>query len=155
MYGMGRYDMSSDFAPRRDQYYSPRRRFASRKWSGPGPDKRDPQALGNLLGQVARKKGWQRNLTNAGVFARWPEIVGEDIADHCRPESLVNGELVVVAESTAWATQLRLFQRQLYAKLNQALGHGVIKRIRIQGPKQPDQNYGPRRVRFNISRDTF
>ncbi|QSB06885.1 DUF721 domain-containing protein [Natronoglycomyces albus] len=135
--------------------FVPRRRFASRKWSGPGPDKRDPQPLGRLLGQTMRRNGWQTNLAHAGVFARWAQIVGSDIADHCRPESLKDGELVVVAESTAWATQLRLFHKQIYAKLTAELGRGVVTRLRIQGPTQPGRVNGPRRVRFNISRDTF
>src|SRR3712207_8885100 len=40
-------------------------------------------------------------------------IFGSDIADHCIPLSLRDGELVLQAESTAWATQLRTLQREL------------------------------------------
>ena len=126
-----------------------------KEWSGPGPDNRDPETLGSLLPQVVRKKGWTGKVSNASVFGRWTEIVGPDIAGHCRPEQLVDGERLVVAESTAWATQLRLFSRQIYGKINAALGPGVVKRLKIVGPKQPTRSYGPRRVRFNGSRDTF
>ncbi|THV40597.1 DciA family protein [Glycomyces buryatensis] len=139
----------------------PRRRGKSddprfrKEWSGPGPDKRDPELLGNLLGQVVRKNGWTRKVSNASVFGRWTEIVGPDIAGHCRPEQLENGELLVVAESTAWATQLRLLSGQIYGKITAALGPGVVKRLKIVGPKQPTRSFGPRRVRFNGSRDTF
>ncbi|WP_100445187.1 DciA family protein [Glycomyces xiaoerkulensis] len=126
-----------------------------REWSGPGPDKRDPESIGSLLGQVVRRKGWTGRISGAAVFGRWSEIVGPEIADHCRPEQLVDGELLVVAESSAWATQLRLFSKQIYGKITAALGPGVVKRLRIVGPKQPTRSYGPRRVRFNGSRDTF
>ena len=35
-------------------------------------------------------------------------MVGAEIAKHSRPVKLEDGELTVEAESTAWATQLRL-----------------------------------------------
>lgn len=149
--------------PKRDQFTARKLRRGGRsddprfrrEWSGPGPDKRDPESLGALLGQVVRKKGWTGKVSNASVFGRWSEIVCPEIAGHCRPEQLVDGELLVVAESTAWATQLRLFSKQIYAKIAAALGPGVVKRLKIVGPKQPTRSYGPRRVRFNGSRDTF
>ena len=50
-----------------------------------------------------------------GVFARWPELVGEEVADHCTPESFADGKLVVRTDSTAWATQLRLLAPTSYA----------------------------------------
>lgn len=147
--------------PKRDPARGPRRGGRSddprfrREWSGPGPDRRDPESIGALLGQVVRKKGWTGKVSNASVFGRWAEIVGPEVAGHCRPEQLVDGELLVVAESTAWATQLRLFSKQIYAKITAALGPGVVKRLKIVGPRQPTRSFGPRRVRFNGSRDTF
>ncbi|GAB3221010.1 DUF721 family protein [Glycomyces halotolerans] len=146
--------MSFDSRPRPRRGRSDNPRFR-KEWSGPGPDKRDPESIGALLGQVVRKRGWTGKVSNASVFGRWSEIVGPDIAAHCRPEQLVDGELLVVAESTAWATQLRLLSRQIYGKITAALGPGVVKRLKIVGPKQPTRSYGPRRVRFNGSRDTF
>lgn len=126
-----------------------------KEWSGPGPDRRDPETIGNLLRQVVRKRGWTPKISNASVFGRWPDIVGADIASHCRPERLEDGELLVVAESSAWATQLRLLSGQIYRQITAALGPGVVRRLRIVGPKQPTRSFGPRRVRFNGSRDTF
>ncbi|GAB3995272.1 DUF721 family protein [Glycomyces albus] len=140
--------------PRRSGGRSDDPRFR-KEWSGPGPDKRDPETIGSLLGQVVRKKGWTVKVSNASVFGRWSEIVGPDIASHCRPEKLEDGELLVVAESSAWATQLRLLSSQMYRKIAAALGPGVVRRLRIVGPKQPTRSFGPRRVRFNGSRDTF
>ena len=35
-------------------------------------------------------------------------LVGPEIAAHCAPQTLTEGELLIIAESTAWATQLRL-----------------------------------------------
>ena len=68
------------------------------------------------------ERGWQRPLAQARVFADWAALVGADIAAHCRPVSLNEGELRIAAESTAWATQLRLMASALLASLVRELG---------------------------------
>jgi predicted nucleic acid-binding Zn ribbon protein len=90
------------------------------------------------------------------VLGRWPQLVGPDIADHCTPVSLRDGELVLQAESTAWATQLRTLQRQLLARLGGAVGRDVVRRIRVVGPQGPSWRHGPRSVRGGRGpRDTY
>ena len=42
------------------------------------------------------------------MFGRWDQLVGADVAAHTRPERFSDGELVVIADSAAWATQVRL-----------------------------------------------
>jgi predicted nucleic acid-binding Zn ribbon protein len=132
---------------------SPRRR--RRRWSGPGPDERDPQPFGRVVSRVALNRGWSPRLTDATVLARWPHLVGAEIADHCTPLSLRDGELVLQAESTAWATQLRTLQRQLLGRLAAAVGKDVVRRIRVVGPTGPSWRHGPRHVRGRGPRDTY
>jgi predicted nucleic acid-binding Zn ribbon protein len=132
---------------------SPRSR--RRRWSGPGPDDRDPQPFGRLVSRVALDRGWSPRLTDATVLGRWPHLVGAEIADHCTPLSLRDGELVLQAESTAWATQLRTLQRQLLGRLAAAVGRDVVRRIRVVGPSGPSWRHGPRHVRGRGPRDTY
>jgi predicted nucleic acid-binding Zn ribbon protein len=126
-----------------------------RRWSGPGPDERDPQPFGRVVSRVSLDRGWSPRLTDATVLGRWPQLVGPDIADHCTPVSLREGELVLQAESTAWATQLRTLQRQLLARLAAAVGKDVVRRIRVVGPSGPTWRHGPRTVRGRGPRDTY
>ena len=126
-----------------------------RRWSGPGPDERDPQPFSRLVSRVALDRGWSPRLTDATVLGRWPHLVGPDIADHCAPLSLCDGELVLQAESTAWATQLRQMQRQLLSRLAGAVGKDVVRRIRVVGPSGPSWRHGPRHVRGRGPRDTY
>jgi predicted nucleic acid-binding Zn ribbon protein len=126
-----------------------------RRWSGPGPDERDPQAFGRVVSRVALDRGWSPRLTDATVLGRWPHLVGADIADHCTPLSLRDGELVLQAESTAWATQLRQLQRQLLSRLAGAVGKDVVRRIRVVAPSGPSWRHGPRHVRGRGPRDTY
>lgn len=126
-----------------------------RRWSGAGADERDPQPLGRLVGRVAMERGWSGRLTTGRLFDRWAVIVGADVAEHARPVELKDGELTVQADSTAWATQLRLLQRQLLAKIAAAVGNDVVKRLKVLGPTAPSWRYGPRHVRGRGPRDTY
>jgi predicted nucleic acid-binding Zn ribbon protein len=124
-------------------------------WSGAGPAGRDPAALGSAPAALVRERNWDRTLRAAGILSRWDQIVGADVAQHCRPERLEAGELVCVAESTAWATQIRLLNRQLLTRIADELGPSVVTRIRVHGPTAPDWRHGPLRVTGRGPRDTY
>jgi predicted nucleic acid-binding Zn ribbon protein len=68
---------------------------------------------------------------------------------------LADGVLGVAAESTAWATQLRMMQAQLLAKIADAVGDGVVKSLRITGPSAPSWRKGPRHIAGRGPRDTY
>ncbi len=40
----------------------------------------------------------------------------------------------MTADSTAWATQVRLLAAQLVRRLNTELGDGAVKRVKVRGP---------------------
>jgi predicted nucleic acid-binding Zn ribbon protein len=101
------------------------------------------------------ERGWEETTTAAGVLANWDTLVGPEIADHCRPQSLTDGALVLVAESSAWATQLRLLTRTLAKRLAEQVGEGVVTSIVVRGPVQADWRKGPRRVQGRGPRDTY
>jgi predicted nucleic acid-binding Zn ribbon protein len=115
----------------------------------------DPVRFGEAIQRLVDERGWQDTTTNAGVLANWASLVGPEIADHCQPLSLVDGELVLVAESTAWATQLRLLTRTLQSRLREQVGDGVVQKVVVRGPAQPDWRRGPRRVQGRGPRDTY
>ncbi len=126
-----------------------------RRWSGAGPDARDPAPLAATLKRWIGDAAAGADLTKATVLGRWKEIVGAEVADHCEPVSLVDGELLLRAESTAWATQLRMLAPQIVAKINREVGHGSVRRIRALGPTSPSWRFGPRHVSGRGPRDTY
>jgi predicted nucleic acid-binding Zn ribbon protein len=137
----------------------PTRRVAGtgnrRRWSGPGPDSRDPQALGNATRDLAKKQGWSSRVAEGTVFGRWPTVVGSHIADHATPTGLRDGVLSVTAESTAWATLLRFIQHQVLAKIAAEVGDGVVNSLRITGPTAPSWRKGPLHIAGRGPRDTY
>ena len=137
----------------------PTRRVAGagsrRRWSGPGPDGRDPQPLGSIARDVAKKRGWSSRVAEGTLFGQWPSVVGQQIADHAAPTALTDGVLSVAAESTAWATQLRFMQAQLLAKIAAAVGEGVVRSLKITGPAAPSWRKGPLHIAGRGPRDTY
>ncbi|GAB0101070.1 DNA replication protein DciA [Nocardia sp. JMUB6875] len=140
-------------SPRQGGIRSLRRRRTG--WSGAHPDERDPQTLSALAMQLAKGRGWSGKVAEGTVFGRWSSVVGEDIAAHATPISLENGILSIQAESTAWATQLRMFQSQILAKIAAAVGNGVVKQLKINGPTAPSWRHGDRHVKGRGPRDTY
>lgn len=138
---------------------SPARRVAGtgrrRSWSGPGPDSRDPQTLGAATRDLARTRGWSPKVAEGAVFGQWSTVVGEQIAEHATPSSLREGVLTVAAESTAWATQLRMVQSQLLAKIAAAVGDGVVTSLKITGPTAPSWRKGRYHIAGRGPRDTY
>ncbi len=94
-------------------------------------------------------------MAAAGVSARWSELVGPEIAGHSHPVSLHEGELVVQARSTAWATQLRLLAPRLVNQINTGLGRRLVRTVRVNGPTAPSWQRGPLRVNGPGPRDTY
>ncbi len=124
--------------------------------SGAHPDDRDPQLLESQLARLVGDRGWALPLRMRGVFGRWAELMGEEVAAHCTPESFTDGTLVVRTDSTAWATQLKLLTPTIVRRLNEELGHGTVLVIDVLGPHLPTWKKGPRSVRDGRGpRDTY
>jgi predicted nucleic acid-binding Zn ribbon protein len=129
--------------------------------SGAYPDERDPQTLDTTVGRLVEDYGWAVDLRVQGIFGRWAELLGEDVARHCRPESFAampdgGGTLVVRTDSTAWATQMRLLAPTVVRRLNQELGDGTVAIISVLPPHGPTWKKGPRSVRDGRGpRDTY
>ena len=103
------------------------------------PRREDPQPLLSAIGGLLDTRGWQQRAAMGSVFGRWAEIVGQDLAAHTRPDSFADGELAVTADSTAWATQVRLLAPVLLRRLNDELGAGSVRRVKVRGPTPPRQ----------------
>jgi predicted nucleic acid-binding Zn ribbon protein len=116
----------------------------------------DPQTLGEAIRKLLADRGWEQQAAVSSALGRWEQIVGADVAAHATPGELTDGELVVIADSTAWATQLRLLAATLVRKLNAELGDNTVRRVKVRGPTGPPGQPGGLRVRGGRGpRDTY
>ena len=125
-------------------------------FTGPGADDNDPAPVGSALRELVSGRGWAERTDASSVLARWPDLVGEHTAAHCRPVELDEGRLRVSADSSAWATQLRLLAPRLVAAVNERVGSVVVTELVVEGPAAPSWRHG----RFSVQggrgpRDTY
>ncbi len=106
-----------------------------------------PLAVGDALDGLIRDRGWTTEVSAQQLLGRWASLVGQVVAEHTTPEAFRDGVVAVRADSTAWASQLRLLAPQVVARLNAALGDGTVKRIQVLAPEAPSWKHGIRSVR--------
>ena len=123
--------------------------------SGPDRDARDPALSGDQLGRLLAERGWQADLAVGSVTGRWPQIVGPQVAAHVQPVSFETGVLTVQADSTAWATQMRLLASRLLGRVAEEAGAGTVTELVVLGPAAPRWSHGSRRVAGRGPRDTY
>jgi predicted nucleic acid-binding Zn ribbon protein len=120
-----------------------------------GRDGRDPSLLGDQMDRLLLDRGWNIDVAIGAVMGRWPAIVGDEVAAHCTPVTFQDGVLVVRADSTAWATQLRLLSSSILGRLEKEVGKDTVTELRVQGPSAPSWSHGPRKSTGPGPRDTY
>lgn len=124
--------------------------------SGPRPSRRDPHPIGLLLSRYIKDMGWTQKIEVASVVARWPEIVGPNVAKNCVVEDFSDdGVLKLRASSSSWASNLRMMTAGIEARISQELGENVVKEIVVKGPEVPSWKRGRLSVRGQGPRDTY
>lgn len=116
---------------------------------------RDPELLGSALEKLVVEQGWQHDSAVAALTTKWSEIVGPDVAAHSTPGEFSEGILHIQAESTAWATQLKLLTTTIMGAIAGEIGAGVVIGLRITGPQGPSWKKGAWRVPGRGPRDTY
>ena len=115
-----------------------------------------PQPVAGSIGRLVHERGWSEPVAVGGVMGRWSQVVGRDLAEHCTPERFEDGVLEVRADSTAWATQVRLLGPVVLRRLGEELGEGVVQRLVVRGPVAPSWHKGTRTVSDGRGpRDTY
>ena len=92
----------------------------------------DPRPLRDSVDEVVRSLRGTSARSLAGVFSRWEEAVGAQIAAHARPAALVDGCLVVEVDHPTWATQLRFLETDLLTRLRDVAGVDEVVRIELR-----------------------
>ena len=124
--------------------------------STPFASGRDPELLGDQIEKMIADRGWQADVAAGSVMSRWPDIVGEQVAGHSEPVAYEDGVLTVRADSTAWATQLRLLTSTILGRLAEDVGPETVVELRVVGPSAPSWRKGPRRAPgMRGPRDTY
>lgn len=122
----------------------------------PRRDSAEPQPLVSGIENLIAERAWQVDVQAGAVFGRWSQIVGGEVAQHSGPTAFEDGMLTVRADSTAWATQLRLLSSSILAAIERQVGVDVVRELKIVGPGAPSWKHGYRSVSDGRGpRDTY
>ncbi|MHB8185817.1 MAG: DUF721 domain-containing protein [Dermatophilaceae bacterium] len=116
---------------------------------------RDPSLLGDQMDRLLLDRGWNVDVAVGAVMGRWADIVGPNVAEHCKPVTFSDAVLTVRADSTAWTTQMRLMSSSILGRLEAEVGKDAVTELRVQGPSAPSWNRGPRKSTGPGPRDTY
>jgi predicted nucleic acid-binding Zn ribbon protein len=90
------------------------------------------QNVGDLVGQVLGDLGLDGVALAHRIGEQWEEIVGPQVALHCRPKGLRGPVLELEVDSPVWSQQLQLRKTELLAKLAERLGAEAPRELRFQ-----------------------
>ena len=116
----------------------------------------DPELISGVLNDLISDRDWDSGLAEGNLFVNWKKIVGDEIAQHAEPISILENVLTVQSSSTAWATQLQLISQELLANIQKDATGVLIERLVIIGPQTPTWKKGVRTIRnARGPRDTY
>ena len=96
----------------------------------------EPVPITSSLDSVMKSLRGTDRIQIGGVFGRWDEAVGANVAAHVRPVRLDNGVLTVEADDPAWATQVKFLTSTITERLAAVAGVSI---------ERVDVRVGPRR----------
>lgn len=119
-------------------------------------DLNEPTKIANIFSELLNQESWRSGIAEGNLFTRWQDLVGVEIAKHCEPITLLDGKLTIRAESTAWATQLRLLTPELLKRIQTDNTGALVEELYILGPQSPSWKRGLRTIRgAKGARDTY
>ena len=116
----------------------------------------DPLALSSILDEIVVKRDWKQGIAEGTLFTEWESVVGNEIATHSTPLSLVDGVLTIQTTSTAWATQLNTMKSALLKTITTSAPGALVDSLVILGPHAPSWKKGIRTIKgARGPRDTY
>lgn len=96
---------------------------------------REPVSLVGAIGGLLETQGWDLNAVGGDLVADWP-VIAPELADVVTAEHFdaAAGVLHLRPSSPAYATQLRLLQRQIVDRINLKVGRSVVRALRVLPP---------------------
>lgn len=116
---------------------------------------RDPRLVGAEVARLVSSRGWDSDVQVGAVIGRWVTIVGPEVAQHVQPLGFDASVLTVQADSTAWATQVRLLTHSILTRIEAEVGEGLVTEITVRGPAAPSWRKGRFRAEGRGPRDTY
>ena len=87
--------------------------------------------VGEFLPSVLKSLGLEQRFKEQRLLARWPAVVGPEIAERTTARRIEQGVLYVHVDHGAWMQELHFIEKDLLRKLREAQPGVSLKRIRF------------------------
>jgi hypothetical protein len=94
-------------------------------------------SFGTILTGLAQRLGLESKLFEARLRRQWPDIVGEPIANHARPDQIRFKKLTIFVCNSVWLQQLTFLKPVLLEKVNALAGGPLVTEIVLRIGKIP------------------
>ena len=116
----------------------------------------DPQKLNTVLNDLITARDWKQGIAEGTLFTDWVKVVGDEVAQHATPITLIDGLLTIQTSSTAWATQLTAMAPSLLKQISSSAPGALVESLSIIGPNAPSWKKGLRTIKNHRGpRDTY
>ena len=92
----------------------------------------EPIELADALERVLGSLGAPPADLLSTVFRRWEEVVGADVARHCRPVAVEGDRLVIAASDPMWASEVRWLAEQVLERVNELSSTDRLRSIAVR-----------------------
>ncbi|MDP9132552.1 MAG: DUF721 domain-containing protein [Nitrospirota bacterium] len=86
-------------------------------------------SFSSILAGLAHRLGLESKLFEGRLRRQWPDIVGEPIATHTRPDQIRFKKLTVFVHNSVWLQQLSFLKPVLLQKVNAMAGQALVTEI--------------------------
>lgn len=75
----------------------------------------------DILGKVLARYGIEHDLKRYSFVTNWDDIVGNEVAKRCRPDSIRGNTLYIAVNDSIWAQELSFMSNDILVRVNHFL----------------------------------
>jgi hypothetical protein len=105
---------------------------SQRKDRRPEVHKRKGEVHGSMVGRLVSLLIDRHPSFSATPVGDWKELVGEQVARYCQPQSLNKKVLIVTAYDSVWKHHLELHKEALVEKINRGRPEPLVEKIVVR-----------------------
>lgn len=88
-----------------------------------------PQGIGDIIEAMKTSGSLGKNLQEALIWERWPEIVGPKLMPYGQPIGVRDETLFIQVESAVWMHKFSYQKPQIIQQINTLVGHELVSEI--------------------------
>ncbi len=88
------------------------------------------ERIGEIISRVMTREVYEKRSRQGPIYDLWPQMVGELLAQKCRPVAVQRGVLVVQVDDSVWMHELQIQKYQILQRIWELVGEDEVSDIR-------------------------